>query len=144
MKIWHEALIGKLPDGVLKALHSDCCTLRGLGWNKRRRGLEYVYDSGMDSLVLYHFAVLDEMERRGMNADYRLSPWKVSNYRGRHLGHAEPRDKEVFSLREKCKRRGGVYAEHDDALLLRDLAKLRKRKAFLPEVELETLARGNA
>jgi uncharacterized protein (TIGR02328 family) len=49
----------------------SCCNLRGKGWGKRNKNINYIYDDphGEDALAVYHRLVLAEMGRRGYNFD---------------------------------------------------------------------------
>lgn len=60
----------------------SCCNLRGLGWGKKNRAVDYVWiDShGEDALAVYHIAILKEMEYRGYNFDPR---WMDLGYCGK-------------------------------------------------------------
>ena len=35
MRLWHEALISKLPRQQLLGQHRECCALRGAGWGRK-------------------------------------------------------------------------------------------------------------
>ena len=39
MRLWHEALISKLPRPQLLGQHRECCALRGNGWAESMRRL---------------------------------------------------------------------------------------------------------
>jgi uncharacterized protein (TIGR02328 family) len=60
----------------------SCCNLRGLGWGKRNKNINYIYDDslGEEALAAYHQLVLKEMERREYNFERR---WLELNYCGK-------------------------------------------------------------
>ena len=39
MRLWHQALISKLPRQQLLGQHRECCALRGKGWQRNMRRL---------------------------------------------------------------------------------------------------------
>lgn len=82
MRLWHSKLIPLLDNPRLSDLHMSCCNLRGLGWGKRNRNINYIYDDplGEEALVVYHMLVLKEMERREYNFDRK---WIEANYCGK-------------------------------------------------------------
>lgn len=82
MRLWHSKLIPLLDNPRLSDLHMSCCNLRGLGWGKRNKNIDYIYDDplGEEALAVYHMLVLKEMERRGYNFERR---WIEANYCGK-------------------------------------------------------------
>lgn len=86
MRLWHQSLISKLPRQQLLGLHREVCALRGKGWGKKHRIVDYVFTHIPERLVAYHFLVMDEMERRGYKPD---KIWRNPNYRGKTLGEQD-------------------------------------------------------
>ena len=43
MRLWHEQMIPKLPKNQLLGQHRECCELRGNGWNKKHKTVDYVF-----------------------------------------------------------------------------------------------------
>lgn len=43
MRLWHEQMISKLPKNQLLGQHRECCELRGNGWNKKHKTVDYVF-----------------------------------------------------------------------------------------------------
>ena len=42
MRLWHQALISKLPRQQLLVQHRECCALRGKGWQRKHATVNYV------------------------------------------------------------------------------------------------------
>ena len=43
MRLWHEQLIPLLPKNQLLGQHRECCALRGNGWNKKHKTVDYAF-----------------------------------------------------------------------------------------------------
>ena len=43
MRLWHEQIINILPKNQLLGQHRECCALRGNGWMKKHRTVDYVF-----------------------------------------------------------------------------------------------------
>ena len=43
MRLWHEQIIHLLPKNQLLGQHRECCALRGNGWNKKHKTVDYVF-----------------------------------------------------------------------------------------------------
>ncbi|MDK8179847.1 TIGR02328 family protein [Paenibacillus sp. UMB4589-SE434] len=83
MRLWHEQLIPVLPRAQLLGQHRECAALRGNGWNKKHRTVDYVFLYSPFKLYLYHVLIMDEMKQRG----YHVDPlWHDANYRGKICG----------------------------------------------------------
>ena len=63
MRLWHEQMINKLPKNQLLGQHRECCALRGNGWEKKHRTVNYVFLYSPYCLYRYHSLVMDEMEK---------------------------------------------------------------------------------
>ncbi|WP_240377405.1 TIGR02328 family protein [Bacillus piscicola] len=81
MRLWHEALIPELPRQQLLGQHRECCALRGNGWGKSHRTVNYVFQYAPVRLYQYHQKVMDEMKARGFQVD---PLWEDPLYRGRN------------------------------------------------------------
>lgn len=82
MRLWHQALISKLPRQQLLGQHRECCALRGKGWQRKHATVNYVFDYFPYRLFKYHELIMQEMTERG----YRVSPeWFEKEYRGKQL-----------------------------------------------------------
>ena len=80
MRLWHEKIIHLLPKNQLLGQHRECCALRGKGWKKKHKTVDYVFSYSPYLLFRYHLLVMDEMEKRGYNVS---GEWKDKNYRGK-------------------------------------------------------------
>lgn len=80
MRLWHEKIIHLLPKNQLLGQHRECCALRGNGWKKKHKTVDYVFSYSPYLLFRYHLLVMDEMEKRGYNVS---GEWKDRNYRGK-------------------------------------------------------------
>lgn len=80
MRLWHEALIDKLPRAQLLGQHRECCALRGNSWLKPHSVVNYIFDYSPYRLYAYHLYIMEEMKRRG----YQVEPlWYDPYYRGK-------------------------------------------------------------
>lgn len=103
MRLWHENLIAKLPRQQLLGQHRECCALRGGGWGKKHRTVDYVFTHEPYKLFQYHAEVMQEMDRRG----YKPNPlWFDPFYRG-------TKEKAYHSLLIVPKT-SPIYPEHND------------------------------
>ena len=110
MRLWHEQIIHLLPKNQLLGQHRECCALRGKGWNKKHKTVDYVFTYSPYSpynLFIYHSKIMDEMEKRG----YRVSrEWRDKNYRGQKA--------ESYSNLEETSISTPIYKEHNNEYLL--------------------------
>ena len=107
MRLWHEQIIHILPKNQLLGQHRECCALRGNGWNKKHKTVDYVFTYSPYNLFIYHSKIMDEMEKRG----YRVSiEWRDKNYRGQKA--------ESYSNLEETNISSPIYKEHNDEYLL--------------------------
>ena len=65
MRLWHEELIPLLPRQQLLGQHRECCAMRGNGWGKKHRVVDYVFKHSLHDLELYHAKIMQEMFNRG-------------------------------------------------------------------------------
>jgi len=108
MRLWHERLLPKLPRQQLLGQHREAAALRGNGWNKPHRTVNYVFMYSPVYLYAYHMKVIEEMEQRG----YQVEPrWKVLQYRGKNC-EAYPITE--FDLQLLSNIQSPVYVEHND------------------------------
>lgn len=120
MRLWHEQLIPILPKNQLLGQHRECCALRGNGWLRRHRTVDYVFSYSPYHLFLYHSLVMDEMEKRG----YNVSPeWRDKNYRGKNA--------ENYSNLEEKTISSPIYKEHNPRYLAECIENLRKKGILL-------------
>ena len=106
MRLWHEQIIHLLPKNQLLGQHRECCALRGNGWNKKHKTVDYVFKYSPYNLFIYHSKIMDEMEKRG----YRVSTeWRDKNYRGQKA--------KSYSNLEEINIFSPIYKEHNDEYL---------------------------
>ena len=106
MRLWHEQIIHLLPKNQLLGQHRECCALRGNGWNKKHKTVDYVFTYSPYNLFIYHSKIMDEMEKRG----YRISrEWRDKNYRGQKA--------ESYSNLEETNISTPIYKEHNNEYL---------------------------
>ena len=107
MRLWHEQIIHLLPKNQLLGQHRECCALRGNGWNKKHKTVDYVFTYSPYNLFIYHSKIMDEMEKRG----YRVSTeWRDKNYRGQKA--------KSYSNLEETSISTPIYKEHNSEYLL--------------------------
>lgn len=130
MRLWHEALIPYLPRQQLLGQHRECCALRGNGWGRKHATVNYVFDHPFAWLVLYHFKVMDEMERRGYTVD---GAWRISGYRGQKADLITSYAsafiwQEAVDHRKHCSLNScTIYPEHDEKYLAECIENLKKK-----------------
>ena len=122
MRLWHSKLIPLLDGRRLCDLHMSCCNLRGNGWGKKNRNINYIYDDpcGEDALAVYHRLVLAEMGSRDYKFDSR---W----YDGAYCGKNRPRRTvNVVNYRTACRREAPLKG-HTMEFYLNDVKTLQER-----------------
>ena len=132
MRLWHTALISRLPRQQLLGQHRECCALRGLGWGRKHSIVNYVFKHPYWWLCLYHTEIMLEMGRRGYNYDDR---WRVYCYRGKKIGYDySPFTWMMGELPSGLTPKGSgscpIYPEHDDSYLAECIENL-KRKGIM-------------
>mgnify|MGYP000059124574 FL=1 len=106
MRLWHEQIIHLLPKNQLFGQHRECCALRGNGWNKKHKTVDYVFTYSPYNLFIYHSKIMDEMEKRG----YTVSrEWRDKNYRGQKA--------DSYSNLEEINISSPIYKEHNNEYL---------------------------
>ena len=116
MRLWHEQIIHLLPKNQLLGQHRECCALRGNGWNKKHKTVDYVFTYSPYNLFIYHSKIMDEMEKRG----YRVSiEWRDKNYRGQKA--------ESYSNLEETSISTPIYKEHNNEYLLECIENLEEK-----------------
>ena len=106
MRLWHEQIIHLLPKNQILGQHRECCALRGNGWNKKHKTVDYVFTYSPYNLFIYHSKIMDEMEKRG----YRVATeWRDKNYRGKKA--------ESYSNLEETNISTPIYKEHNSEYL---------------------------
>lgn len=119
MRLWHQKLLPYLPRQQLLGQHRECAALRGAGWGRPHSTVNYVFKHPPVALIAYHYAVMDEMERRGYHPD---PVWRDTNWRGGKLGRSDEKEWNcgpALTDYLMCAEADGClfYQEHDDAYL---------------------------
>lgn len=125
MRLWHEELIPLLPRQQLLGQHRECCAMRGNGWGKKHRVVDYVFKHSLHDLELYHAKVMQEMFNRGYKVS---SEWFYRNYRGKHI-NTVPNDL-ILLIKEK------EYLEHDEVYMHECLENLAKKGIIIEKSNL--------
>lgn len=130
MRLWHSALIPVLDNKRLSDLHMSCCNLRGLGWGKRNKNIDYIYSDplGEEALAWYHQDVLIEMSKRGYNFERK---WLNLDYCGKRR-QARVVDQEKLN---KVVGRNIALKAHDLEFFLKDVEALQQRGVDVAIVE---------
>ena len=115
MRLWHEKIIPLLPRNQLLGQHRECCALRGNGWGKKHKTVDYVFLYS-PYLFVYHSLVMDEMEKRGFKVSIE---WKDKNYRGKKA--------ESYNNLEEKITDTPIYKEYNNEYLIECLENLRKK-----------------
>nr|WP_315085408.1 TIGR02328 family protein [uncultured Lachnoanaerobaculum sp.] len=116
MRLWHEKIISLLPKNQLLGQHRECCALRGNGWKKKHKTVDYVFSYSPYLLFRYHLLVMEEMEKRGYNVS---EEWKDKNYRGKIAEKYMNLEEEVIE--------DPIYKEHNNKYLDECIENLRNK-----------------
>ena len=120
MRLWHERLIPLLPDiktsknkklNQLSGQHRECCALRGNGWYKKHKTVDYIHNHPIEYLIAYHIKVMTEMILRGFSVNHQ---WFNYFYRGQNC-----LPERTISI-EKCmeaRKQYPTYKEHNQEYL---------------------------
>lgn len=122
MRLWHQDLIFFLPREQLLGQHRELCALRGKGFDKKHKTVDYVFKYPYYYLYKFHLIVIKEMEKRGYNVNPR---WKIRNYRGKNIGF----DYTEFTQDKICGDK--IYKEHDEKYLIECIENLNKKNKRL-------------
>ena len=116
MRLWHEKIIHLLPKNQLLGQHRECCALRGKGWKKKHKTVDYVFSYSPYLLFRYHLLVMYEMEKRGYNVS---GEWKDKNYRGKIAEKYMDLEEEIIE--------NPIYKEHNIEYLDECIENLRNK-----------------
>ena len=130
MRLWHEKLISKLPRLQLIGQHRECCALRGNGWGKKHKIVNYVFDNSYLKLFDYHELIMAEMKNRGYKVDEK---WTKVEYRGKICNSLDINNLDDLNfIFDKHKEINiYVYEEHNDEYLQECLDNLKSKNIFL-------------
>ena len=111
-----NTLLKKYPKNQLLGQHRECCAIRGNGWKKKHKTVDYVFLYSPYYLFVYHSLVMDEMEKRG----YKVSKeWRDKNYRGKKAENYNNLEEKIID--------SPIYKEHDNEYLVECIENLRKK-----------------
>lgn len=108
MRLWHQKLIIHLPAAQLLGQHRECCALRGKGWNRNHRVVNYVFLHEPEHLVAYHYKVMETMTAWGFVVN---DTWREVLYRGKNSELWKDFSMILFN---RLLNRRFVYPEHDE------------------------------
>ena len=131
MRLWHQKLLPYLDRQRLLGQHRECAALRGKGWGKKHSVVDYVFTHDPALLVVYHYCVMEEMERRGYHPD---RTWDDPNWRGSILEKVESfaSQEMVEAWWMNVNQIGGIiYPEHNDDYLRECINLLKEKNAQL-------------
>lgn len=124
MRLWHQALISKLPRQQLLGQHRECAALRGRGWGNPHATVNYVFDHNPYKLYQYHVLIMDEMVARGYQPD---RAWYDPAHRGKTTTPYAQVAPIVLT--------SPIYPEHDEAYLQECLDNLRDKGIDLGQMD---------
>ena len=122
MRLWHSKLIPLLDGRRLCDLHMSCCNLRGKGWGKPNKSINYIYDDplGEDALAVYHLLVLRAMHSMGYDYDDK---WEDPDYCGKNREARQGNYRDYYVAR----RRNIPLKGHTLQMYLNDVKALQER-----------------
>lgn len=128
MRLWHQSLISKLPRAQILGLHREICALRGNGWGRKHKTVDYVFTYNPEYLIAFHFIVMREMKSRGYTADEH---WLNSRYRGKNCKPYNDDDMSDLMgnllVGDALYEGKMIFKEHNDDYLLECLDNLRAK-----------------
>lgn len=125
MRLWHEALISKLPRQQLLGQWRECIALLGLGWGKKHKTVNYVFSNPTENLVKYTNKISKEMIRRG----YKPNTMLIEKALSKRLSNNDIRSVLAKANNNVCCGYGNgfCYKEHNDFYLSECLENLRSK-----------------
>ena len=132
MRLWHQALIPYLPDRQFGGLHNEVCGMRGNGWGKKHRDVDFVWKYGRSRLVAYHGIVKFYRILKGWDTDEN---WFKLAYRGKSCQPDKLTEVENILIGDlilaAIQHNTILYPEHDQAQLIADCENLYRKGHFL-------------
>jgi uncharacterized protein (TIGR02328 family) len=129
MRLWHQDIISKLPTKQLVGQHRECAALRGNGWGKKHKTVDYVFTYHPIRLYFYHLLIIEEMRKRGYKPSQE---WDSPFYRGKKCELYEDwyltdalKDFNPEEIKNK------IYVEHDNEYLRECLDNLEKKGVYI-------------
>lgn len=128
MRLWHQALISKLPRQQLLGQHRECCALRGNGWGKKHATVDYVFTYQPEYLIAYHMIVIKEVRDIGYNID---KLWLIPRYRGKTCKRYESDDLSDLMgnllVGSAIEEERMIFKEHNDEYLQECIENLKRK-----------------
>lgn len=129
MRLWHYKLIPFLPRQQLLGQHRECCALRGLGWGRKHKTVDYVFRHSYARLFFFHGLVINEMHR--LDYDVNVN-WGRIEWRGNRKDTLSESEKyrELYAYHRvsfDVRRGRPVYPEHDKNYLFECLVNLEEK-----------------
>ena len=121
MKLWHVDILSILPRMLLLGQHRIVCAMRGNGWGRSHKVVNYVFLHNPFYLYAYHLQVMREMKRRGFSPSLE---WFGPRYRGQNCRPHKLVPNFSINLR---------YPEHTIKYLWKDLCALKDKMSKAPE-----------
>lgn len=126
MRLWHKLLLPYLPNPQLLGQHRECAAMRGNGWGRTHKTVNYVWRYPFEYLSYYHSLVIKELEsRQTKNGNkYQVDQkWKSTYYRGKH----RPEMPEWGRIPEDFPSIKRGYQEHDKNYLSECILNIRNK-----------------
>lgn len=161
MRLWHQALIPYLPRQQLLGQHRECCALRGKGWGRKHKTVDYVFRHDYSKLFTYHIYIIREMEARGYHVNskwymirHKIGTSKPQIYRGSKIGYDDLIGKctssskllQLVSLLDSVKITFDtlqstklIYPEHNTEYLCECIENLKRKNVVLNGITFEEL-----
>jgi uncharacterized protein (TIGR02328 family) len=118
LRLWSQQLLSYLPRQQLLGQHRECCALRGNGWGRPHKTVNYIFKHSPYLLYQYHLEVMVEMSKRGYHADIE---WFDEKYRGKAC-YGYVNNFENYELYGYI-----IYPEHDNNYLQECLDNLKRK-----------------
>jgi len=137
MRLWHQGLIASLPRQQLLGQHRECCGLRGNGWNKKHKTINYIFKYNPYLLYLYHLVVMIEMTKRKYKIDKK---WTDPRYRGKKCIAWDLNRFDYFEndvKHENYKKYWFYYQEHNDDYLKECLKNLEDKGIIINKLKIK-------
>lgn len=112
-----------MPKQWLLGQHREVCALRGKGWMKKHRSVDFIHKHPYYCLVAYHMVLIKELKKREVHIN---SNWLDYGYRGKNLPPVPLLFPEEIDERIESSILSGkpIYPEHDEERYLSDVSNL--------------------
>lgn len=83
MRLWHVALLNRLPKQWIQGQHKECCMLRGKNWTRNHSTVDYIKKYTLQKLFWYHLRVMHiAIKKYDIKVDTK---WLDITYRGKSV-----------------------------------------------------------